>query len=180
MQVMRQGRKLSVLEMVFAPVLFVLGFVTVEGYKLLFGWWRGKIVTERRQLEFRKELQSSLEFLFSEHQAKFVQNEGVPEIPPFNYVVTTIAVENMLFRFIKGRGEFVVEMAPWDKPSAWQDVDLVLGSSIEKSSHVPRYTSVKEFAEVLKLNFEKLKTFVSNDETGQDNWKPPRPTIVSL
>jgi len=151
----------------------------VEGYKLLFGWWRGKTVKERRQLEFRKELQLNLQFLFSEHTAQFIQNEGVPEIPPFDYVITTISVESMLFRFIKGRGEFIAEMAPRGKPSAWQDVYLVLAST-QKSSRVTRYTSLSEFARTLKQNFEELNAIAANDEAGLEEWRPPRPTIVQI
>ena len=36
---MKRGKTLSAVDLVFAPILFVLGFVVVEGHNLLSAWW---------------------------------------------------------------------------------------------------------------------------------------------
>lgn len=36
---MKRAKSLSAIELVFAPILFVFGFVVVEGHNLLSAWW---------------------------------------------------------------------------------------------------------------------------------------------
>src|SRR5271156_1218125 len=62
------------------PPLLVLGFVIGNLYKLCFGWL-DKRMARRNQQRFATDLRTYLAFLFSEHGATIVPNEGVP-FPP--------------------------------------------------------------------------------------------------
>ena len=54
--------------------LLVIGFVIVNGYNLLFGWWLDKILARRDEKKFERDIRDILPFLFDEHQGQRVPN----------------------------------------------------------------------------------------------------------
>ena len=70
-------------------------------------------------LYFEEGVDSSMQVLVS---ARIIPNEGVRFPPPFDYAVATIAVENLVLRFIRGLGEVGVFVAPASAPSDWHDL----------------------------------------------------------
>jgi len=176
---MKHGKRLSLAELILAPFLFVFGFIAVEGYNLLFGWWRRRKVKERSQTKFQEQVRSELDFLFVAHGARFAANQGVPEIPPFDYVTVSISVRNMILRLTRGRGEFLVDVAPQHRPGAWRDFGMLL-SAIKQNSDPTRYADLPEFGVILKHRFGDLCTFISREEAGSEEWKPERQTITRV
>src|SRR5208337_929253 len=155
------------------PVMAVLGFVLVVGHKLFLGWWLDPLTRKRHQQTFMEELRSRLSFFFSEYGAEFLSKEVRTERYGFDYVIETITFDNILLRFSRGRGEFNVDIAPLEKPSAWQDFREVL-LSFEPGAQVSEFKDLSEFATVLKQNIDSLKRIASKDHVGSEGWNPPR------
>jgi hypothetical protein len=110
------------LKVLLAPI----GFVLIGGYKLLIGWWANPRAVRKNQREFADGLRAALPFLFEEHGATVIPTEDVPSAPGFDYAYVTIAVEPVLLRFLRGRGEFTVEITSKFAPKDWQYLDDVL------------------------------------------------------
>ena len=98
-----------------------------------------------------------MRFLFAKHDARIIPNEGVRFPPPFDYAVATIAVENLVLRFIRGLGEVGVFVAPASAPSDWHDLSLVM-SVIQASDNLQRqmFRDVWHAAGVLQNHFSQL------------------------
>ena len=98
-----------------------------------------------------------MRFLFAKHDARIIPNEGVRFPPPFDYAVATIAVENLVLRFIRGLGEVGVFVAPASAPSDWHDLSLVL-SVIQAFHNLQRqmFRDVWHAAGVLQNHFSQL------------------------
>ena len=111
---------------VIAPPLGVAYFLVSRTLWLLIGWWRGPQLARRQERQFAEEIRTTLPFLFDEWAGKIVPNVGIRFPPPFDYAVVTVAVHNFLLRFIRGRDEFRVDVAPKTDPKNWQEVSMVL------------------------------------------------------
>ena len=110
------------------PVLLVLGAV----FKFFFGWIDGSSIARKNQQQFVQEIESQLKFLFNDHGAKIVPNDpDVPFPPSFDGAFVTIATDSVRFRFTRGRGEFLVEVAPLTAPMEWENLELVLATMLD-------------------------------------------------
>lgn len=148
--------------------LLLLGFFIVNGYQLLFGWWLDKSLARRHEKKLELDIHDALPFLFDEHHGYRVRNEGVPFPPGFDYAFVTIAVENLLIRFCKGRGELDVRIASKDAPNDWHELCLLL-SLIEKKEDLQRWGIVDLWhaSRLLQPQMDRLKrAFAGNP--GQD------------
>lgn len=105
-----------------APIFFIIGKV----YKVCFGrldesWAR------KNEREFAAEIETKFEFLFKEHDARIVPNEAdVPLVPSLDGAYVTVVTDAVRFRFTRGRGDLLLEVAPLNAPTEWERLDLVL------------------------------------------------------
>ena len=77
--------------------------------------------------EFAIEIKNRFTFLFKEHGGTIVLNDAdVPLIPSFDGAYVTVATDDVRFRFTRGRGDFLLEVAPLSAPTEWERLDLVL------------------------------------------------------
>jgi hypothetical protein len=89
----------------------------------------GSSIARKNQEQFAEEIQSQLQFLFREHDARIVPNDpDVPFPPSFDGAYVTIATDSFRFRFTRGRGDFFVEVAPTAAPMEWENLELVLAT----------------------------------------------------
>lgn len=109
---------------IIRPPLLVIGFVVGHLYDLCFGWLDKRLARQHEQ-RFAEDIRANLSFLFSEHAAEIIPNEGTPFPPPFDGAYVTVAVGNLLLRFVRGRGDFSVEVASSFAPQDWEDFRLV-------------------------------------------------------
>jgi hypothetical protein len=144
--------------------LLVLGFVIVNGYNLLFGWWLDKSLARRRQTRLDQDIHDSLRFLFDQHRGCRVPNEGVPFPPGFDYAFVTVAVDNLLLRFCRGRGELDVRVASKNAPDDWHELCLLL-NLIEKNEDLQRWGIVDlwQAARLLEPKMDGLKRAFAAD-----------------
>jgi hypothetical protein len=111
----------SVLKPILVPIVFVIGKI----YKLCFGWLDRRIA-RKNQDRFAQDVRTHLSFLFTDHAAEVIPNEGVRFPPSFDGAYVTVAAETLLFRFVRGRGDFGVEVASKFAPQNWEDLGLVI------------------------------------------------------
>jgi hypothetical protein len=120
------GRELKSWIVAFiTPPLLVVGFVFKTLYKLLFSGVDRRLA-RRDQNRLAKEIREEMPFLFDEYGARIVPNQGVPSPPGFDYAIVTLEIGDLLFRFIRGRGDLDIRVASKNTPKEWHDVLLVI------------------------------------------------------
>jgi hypothetical protein len=140
-----------------SPLLAIFGIIFFGLYKILWGWWADERRSRILQRDFAKEIRVSLGFLFDQFGGQVVPN--LRKYPPVaDYAVVTVAVQTVLLRFMRGRGEFRVDIAPTDSPNAWQEVGEALAEAegYPESGEVPKYFRFADFGRLLYPNFELL------------------------
>src|SRR5438128_3465658 len=105
---------------IIAP-LNLLRLVASPTYDLLFGWIDRR-TARKDEKRLANDIQISMRFLFIQDGACIIQNEGVRFPPAFDYAFVTIACNNVLLRFCRGRGELGVHVAPAFAPSDWHEL----------------------------------------------------------
>lgn len=108
-------------------------------YNLLFGRLDRRSAL-KREAKLRQEIRDALPFLFDKHRGRIVPNEGVSFPPGFDYALVTIAVDDLLIRFIRGRGELGVVLASQKVLTDWYALsvlaDLVRGNDSSQRSDI--------------------------------------------
>jgi hypothetical protein len=146
------------------PPLLVLGFIFGNLYKLCFGWLDRRAAKQDEE-RFAEDIHTYLAFLFSEHGAKIIPNEGVPFPPGMGGAYVTLAVGNLRLRFVRGRGDFSVSVASAFAPNDWEDFRLVADgiSQWNVSQSGPRYYTLETFEPILRSRLERLQEALSKE-----------------
>jgi hypothetical protein len=149
---------------ILRPPLLVLGFVFGNLYKLCFGWL-DKRMARQNERRFAEDIRTHLTFLFSEHGAQIIPNEGVPFPPPLDGAYVTVAVGTLRLRFVRGRGDFGVNVTSEFAPQDWQDFRLVADGigQWDMSKPGPRYYTLETFEPILRSRLERLQEALSKD-----------------
>jgi hypothetical protein len=149
---------------ILRPPLLVLGFVFGNLYKLCFGWL-DKRIARQNERRFAEDVRTYLAFLFSEHRAQVIPNEGVPFPPRFDGAYVTVAVGNLRLRFVRGRGDFSVSVASAFAPNDWEDFQLIADGIGHWDGSKPgsRYYTLETFEPVLRSRLERLDEGLSKD-----------------
>ena len=156
--------RVRVLIRVLRPPLLLLGFIFGNLYKLCFGWLDRRLARQNEQ-RFVDDVRSHLSFLFTEHGAKIIPNQGTPFPPSFDGAYVTVAVGTMQLRFVRGRGDFGVSVASESVPQHWEDFRLAADDIGEWDTSRPRpYPySLETFASVLQPRLVGLQGALSKD-----------------
>jgi hypothetical protein len=160
----RPSTSARVLVGVLRPPFLVLGFIFGNLYKLCFGWLDRRVARKNEQ-RFADDIRSHLSFLFTEHGAQIIPNQGTAFPPGFDGAYVTVAVGTMQLRFVRGRGDFGVSVASESAPQHWEDFRLVADDIGEWDTSQPRpYSySLETFASVLRPRFARLQEALSKD-----------------
>lgn len=149
---------------VLRPLFLGIGFVFGNLFKLCFGWLDKRIARQNEQ-RFAEDIRTHLAFLFSDHGAQIIPNEGVPFPPSFDGAYVTIAVGNIRVRFVRGRGDFSVAVASAYAPNDWEDFRLVAEgiAKWDMSQRESRHYTLEAFEPVLRARLEYLQQALSKD-----------------
>jgi hypothetical protein len=149
---------------VLRPPFIILGFIFGNLYKLCFGWLDRRIARQNEQ-RFADDIRSHLSFLFTEHGAQIIPNQGTPFPPSFDGAYVTVAVGTLRLRFGRGRGEFGVSVASEFGPQDWEDFRLVADDIGEWDTSRPRpYSySLETFEGILRPRLAELQEALSKD-----------------
>lgn len=131
------------------------------------GWWLSPLLGERSSRKLASEVQENLPLLFLQHAARVVPNVN-KHSRQANYKIVTVAVDGILLRFSRDRGDFRVDIAPSHAPNDWQElagaVREVAGSHPENS-----YYGLRGLDRLLQDNFDALRSAMS-----EANYGPPQ------
>jgi len=121
-----------ILESLVRPLVVRVGAAVEKTYNFFF-WERDVRSSIERENQLASEIRQNLPFLFSD-QGAIVPIESIQEhVPkslqhprPFDYAVVIVAIEDLLLRFIRGRGEFNIQVTRKCDPNGWGELPLVL------------------------------------------------------
>jgi hypothetical protein len=148
---------------IVTPPARVLIFVAGNIYRLLFGRLELRSSIQREK-QLALEIQRDLSFLFDEHSATIVPDERVKHPRPFDYAMVNVALDSFFLRFIRGRGELRVEVAPRRDPRNWSDLFTVLGMvDAQEQSGSKSLLSLEDAARVLKPRVDRLRAAFSDE-----------------
>jgi len=148
---------------IIRPLLLILRAILSPVYKLLFGWLDDRANTKWHK-ELEQEIRQQLSWLFDNYGAQVIPNTR--QYPrAFDYAVVTVATNNVLLRFVRGRGELRADIAPAHSPDAWQELGEVIASY---SSDQQRYYRLGDLSRVLQQNIEPLEQHSAQDR----KWVP--------
>jgi hypothetical protein len=122
-------------------------------------------MASQNEQRFAEEIRTHLSFLFSEHAAEIIPNEGVPFPPPLDGAYVTVAVGAIRLRVVRGRGDFSVSVGSEFAPQHWEDFRLVADgiSEWETTRPLPYGYSLGTFDSVLRPRLAHLQDALSKE-----------------
>ncbi len=140
-------------------------------YGILFRWWLDVPLAKKAEARFAREIRENLSFLFEDKSAAVVPNEGVSFPPPLDYALVTVAVGRLLFRFVRGGGEFRIEMAlSGDVMNSrdWKDLRVIWAVLNESEADEPflRLRNLLDADSFLRAELVRLQELASKDQWG--------------
>ncbi len=149
---------------VVRPPVLVFGLIFGNLYKLCFGWLDRRIARQNEQ-RFTDDISNQLSFLFTEHRAQIIPNQGTPFPPSFDGAYVTIAVGTLRLRFVRGRGDLSVSVASEFAPDDWEDFQLVADDIGQWDTSRPRPDSysLEDFGNVLRPRLAALQEALSKE-----------------
>lgn len=94
---------------------------------------------------------------------RLCHDETLKHPRPFDYAVAIVVLDELSLRFIRGRGEFTVQVARNCAPGSWEELPLVL-SIIDEGFDQRYFSSFKEVAVALKPRMNRLLEALSTDQ----------------
>ena len=160
----RPSLRARLLDLILYPILYPPLFLLRHLYKPCFGWLDRRMAREN-QRRFAEEIRTHLAFLFTENAATFIANEGVPFPPPMGGAFVTVAVGVVRLRFLRGCGDFSVEVSSEFAPQHWEDFFLVTDGVAEWDTDRRRsYSySLRTFGSVLRPRLDHLQDAFSRE-----------------
>jgi hypothetical protein len=152
------------LHVILRPPFLALGFVLGNLYKVCFGWL-DRHTARQNERRFAGDIRTHLSFLFTDHAAKVIPNEGVPFPPRMDGAFVTVAVGAIRLRFIRGCGDFSVKVSSGFAPQHWEDFFLVADGVAEWDTDRRRgYSySLRSFGSVLSPRLARLQEALSKE-----------------
>jgi hypothetical protein len=140
-----------------SPPIRLLRSVVSATYDLLFGRLDRRLA-RKYEAKLAEEIHDALPFLFNVHRGRVVPNHGVPFPPGFDYAFVTVAVDDILVRFCRGRGDLDIRVAPKETPNEWHEVSLLL-NLIENQDHLERsgVLDLRDASRLMEPHMDQLK-----------------------
>lgn len=140
-------------------ILRSLGFFVVNISKLCLGWL-DRPLAKRNERRLASDIQKHLAFLFTDFPGKIIPNSDTSFVPSFDYAFVRVAVNPLLLKFCRGRGEFSVQVGSEFLPDQWEDYQLV-AQEIGKWTSGRTCYKLESFAPILRRNLEHLTQAMS-------------------
>jgi len=147
---------------VMTPVLVPLFWIMDKAYKVCFGRAELRMSKEAEE-KLGHEVLSDLPFLFDDYGGRLCSDETVKHPRPFDYAVVLVALDSLSLRFIRGRGEFQVQMAARQTPEAWEDLATTL-AIVDERFESRFFSSVTDVAAALEPRMPRLQGALSADQ----------------
>jgi hypothetical protein len=151
----RNGQMFKITLELLRPILAPMFWVLERGYKILFGRRDVRLSMEEEE-RLASEIRTALSFLFDEQGGKIVRDYAVQYPTPFDYAFVIVVLDDLRFRFFRGRGELRAYVASGRTPGAWEELPLVL-SIIDAGFERRDFSSFSDVAAALKPRMQLLK-----------------------
>ncbi len=115
--------------------------------------FRQRIIRQSLQEEqqFARDIQRDLKFLFDDYCGRIVPDDTVEHPQPFDFAFAIVALEDLSFRFLRGRGSFEAWVAPRFAPKEWGELQWVLNMVDGPDPFEPRdFLSLNDIANLIK------------------------------
>jgi len=162
----RGGWQKLVFGYTLGPIFALFGFIFVNGYKVVFGWWLDKRLAIKDQARFAEDIRRDLSFLFTEQRAVIVPNEGTPFPPAFDYSFVTVVSGNIRLRFCRGRRELRLEVGPISDSRDLNEISTVLRAigSLHGFAKGPEYRDLPSLGRLLHDSWKPLQEAFSEKQ----------------
>jgi hypothetical protein len=140
-------------------VVLLCGALISSAYNVLFAWWLDGWTFKRRQTRFEHEIQKEYSWLLEKYDARIVPMKRYRQA--LDYVVATVALGDLQLQFVKGNGDFRVNIAPAHARHDWYDfgeaIDLASDADLARSG--ARNYRMANFRQLFEANVERLRVF---------------------
>ena len=162
----RELRRFFVL-FVIRPVLLVCEALVSSVYNVLFAWWLDPWTFTGRQKRLERDIQREYSWIFEKYDARIVPTKRYRQV--LDYAVATVAVGDLLLKFVRGHGEAHVAVAPAHAPHDSYDFGeaIALASDTEPTRNDAGYYRMSDFRHLFESNVERLNAFFSEEEYGR-------------
>ena len=146
----------DVLKFIFTPLGLILSPLSK---------WLDRHLARKHEATLRQDIRVGLPFLFSGHSGLIVPNQGVRFPPGFDYAFVTVAVGNLLIRFMRGREELDVRVAAKDLPDEWHELALLV-SLVEGKAELQRrgIRDLRDASRLLEFEIARLERAFADDQ----------------
>jgi hypothetical protein len=160
------------------PIARAVGTIVSPVYDIAFGPL-GERSQRKRERRFQDEIRRSLPWLFARYEAKVIPNtQSYPRA--FDYAVVTIALGNILIRFVSGRGELRADIAPAHAPTNWEEIGEAIAFVGESKQSPPRYFRLADLGQLLEQNLNRLNPAFAQGQYEQSDRSSTVPRLIRL
>jgi hypothetical protein len=138
----------------------VIGSIVGKIYDLFFGRADARL-SRQRENELALEIRHDVPFLFDERGGEIVTDETLRYPRPFDFASVIVVVDDLLFRFFRGRGDLRVWVAPKREPNNWSELQTVI-SLIDEDEPRP-LLFLTDVQRVLRPRMIRLRAAFSED-----------------
>ena len=152
---------------VSTPPARAIGFVVGGVFSLLYGPFYRRHVAERQE-QLEDEVKYQLASLFRGHNARIPKNTEARNLCGLDASLVTVAVDELLLRFIRWREVFQVHVTSERLPNDWHELSEVL--SVIDPAETVRPGAIRDFTDFsrsLRPNMARLKEAFSPERYPQ-------------
>lgn len=133
-------------------------------YDLFFGWLDRR-QARKNEADFAQEIAKTFPYLFSDYRGKVVPNQGVRFPLGFDYAYVTVSISPLLLRFLRGRGEFMLEAGSEFGPEHFVKCSLLVRSITDTNAE--DFAFIDDAARLLRPHMEALKNAMTEERFEQ-------------
>jgi hypothetical protein len=127
------------------------------GIQVLYPYTLGHLdlrIARRNEALLLQDVRDSLDFLFSDYDAKVVPSNPNKVNPGFDYAEITIATQRLRLQIVRCRGELGVMFAPEYASAHWHELSLVLAMCLDPTNVVrTSFSDLWELSAKIKPHF---------------------------
>jgi hypothetical protein len=128
----------------------------------LFASWLESWTFAGRQKRFERDLQKEYSWLFEKFDGRIVPQKRYRQV--LDYVVATVAVGGLLFQFVRGNGDFHVNVALSHSPNDWLEFGQAIDFACDAERTQTPTMQMSDFQRLFEANLERLKVYFSKEE----------------
>ncbi|HXC47856.1 MAG TPA: hypothetical protein VNU20_06160 [Candidatus Sulfotelmatobacter sp.] len=162
----RELRRFFVLYLI-RPVVLLCGALISSVYNVVFAWWLDRWTSKGLWARLERDIKKDYPWLFERYGARALPFKPYRQV--LDYANVTVAVDDLLFQFTRGHGDFHVSVAPGHAPHDWYDfgeaIDLAYNKEPIRAS--ARNYKMSDFQQLFEAHIERLRVFFSEAVYGE-------------